>query len=356
MRLLLIGPLPPPIGGARVLFSKFTQTLQSIPECEVEVIQTWSPRGSWWTKMKEAFSCFSAILKKSRDVDLISFWASYNGSLFFSPLVWLAAKKAGIPWQVRRFGSGMRKSWEEMGPFEKILTKFLFHKADQILLETKTALGELKKNFPQTKFGWHGNFRPIPSGVEHVFKKTCRRFVFLGKIIPEKGVEEIIQAAGRFPPGEIEVGLYGTLTGAYLELNFESFRNLSYCGIASPDSIPELLSGFDALLLPTRYYREGYPGVILEAYMAGIPVITSDMPSLKEIVDARSGILVKANAPNELYEAMRLLTSNPERYQALARGAYEKREHFSLQTGVQRYIELCRAAVDGYQRLDDIGA
>jgi len=344
MRLLLVGPLPPPIGGARVLFSQFVEALRDLPEYEVQVVETWRPRESWIKRIQSVFKCWILILRKSRDVDLISFWASYSGSLLFSPLVWLAASLAGKPWQVRRFGSGMRKSWEEMSLGEKLLTRFLFSKADQVILETRAAVKTLKKSFPNSDIEWHGNFRPIPE-MQRSAKDHCRRFVFLGKVISEKGVGEIIESAERFPIGAIEVDLYGPLTGEYTENDFEGCHAVRYCGIVPPDTVPDLLLQYDALLLPTRFSREGYPGVILEAYMAGIPVIVSDWPSLQEIVDHSSGILVKPGDPQGLFQAMFSLSSNPLQYQDLIRGVLRKRTLFSLTAGVDRFLDCCYRAL-----------
>jgi glycosyltransferase involved in cell wall biosynthesis len=284
-------------------------------------------------------------------VDLLSFWASYNGSLLFSPIVALAATRLGKPWQVRRFGSGVRNTWLEMGAWEKLLTISLFHRADQILLQTKSAVEMMKRIFPDAAVHWHGNFRPIPK-MQRSAKDLCRRFVFLGEVISEKGIGEIIESAERFPDGAIEVDLYGPLTGEYTEGDLQDVPNVNYCGIASMDSIPGLLTKSDALLLPTRFSREGYPGVILEAYMAGIPVIVSDFPSLNEIVDSTSGILIPPGDTEELYQAIRLLVTKPDVYQEMANGAYRKRELFSLQSGINLFLELCRKVIDSQQRSD----
>ena len=349
MKLLLIGPLPPPLGGATVSFSLFVQAFQEQKDLSIKVVETWRPQSTWAAKIIAALRCSIEIFQESRDVDLISLWASYNGSLFLSPLVWLAASRAGKPWQVRRFGSGIRRDWEKMGIVERLLTRALFNKADQILLQTKGAVEKMKRVFPDAAVHWHGNFRPI-SGMQRSAKDHCRRFVFLGDVISEKGVGEIIESAERFPAGAIEVDIYGPLTGDYAESDLQGISNVTYCGIASMDSIPELLTRSDALLLPTKFSREGYPGVILEAYMAGIPVIVSDFPSLNEIVDSTSGILVPPGDAEELYQAIRSLVTNPDVYQKLANGAYQKRQLFSLQSGLDLFLELCWKVIDSQQQ------
>ena len=344
MKLLLIGPLPPPFGGATVSFSLFVQAFREQEDLSIKVVETWCPQSTWAAKIIAILRCSIEIFRESRDVDLLSFWASYNGSLLFSPVVGLAAALSRKPWQVRRFGSGVRNNWTEMGSWEKLLTKSLFHRADQILLQTKGAVEEMKRVFPDAAVQWHGNFRPIPE-TRRSAKEHCRKFVFLGEVISEKGVGEIIESAERFSAGAIEVDLYGSLTGDFTERDLQNITNITYCGIATMDSVPELLNRYDALLMPTRLAREGYPGVILEAYMAGIPVIVSDFPSLNEIVDSTSGILVPPGDAEELYEAILSLVTNPDAYQKLANGAYQKRELFSLQSGLDRFLELSRKAI-----------
>ena len=72
-----------------------------------------------------------------------------------------------------------------------------------------------------------------------------------------------------------------------------------------------LISGFDIFLLPS--IKEGLPYVILEAGLAGLPVVASDVGSIGEIIESGlSGTLVTPRQPEEIKKAIDVLIKNPE--------------------------------------------
>jgi glycosyltransferase involved in cell wall biosynthesis len=103
----------------------------------------------------------------------------------------------------------------------------------------------------------------------------------------------------------------------------------------------------DALVLPTFFPGEGYPGVVIEAYFAGIPVICSDWMSIPEIVDGRQGILVPPKDADALYDAMRRLVDNPVLYRELRAGARQARETFSAEVWADFFVLVCRRLAAG---------
>ena len=56
-------------------------------------------------------------------------------------------------------------------------------------------------------------------------------------------------------------------------------------GIVSQDKIVDTLSRYFSLLFPTRFYTEGVPGTIIDAYASGLPVIVAKWQSYKDIVE-----------------------------------------------------------------------
>ena len=65
--------------------------------------------------------------------------------------------------------------------------------------------------------------------------------------------------------------------------------------------IAEIFSEIDVLVVPSVWY-ENSPLVIQEAFLAGTPVIASDIGGIPELVkDKENGLLFKANDDNDLY-------------------------------------------------------
>ena len=119
------------------------------------------------------------------------------------------------------------------------------------------------------------------------------RLVFMSRIMKDKGLSVVLDLAAYFSKPEISeicplsIDFYGEVAAQdkiYFEQEIERYPNLSYRGVLDPKEITRTLCRYDALILPTRYAGEGVPGAIIDAYMAGIPVLTSDWMYLKYIV------------------------------------------------------------------------
>lgn len=107
--------------------------------------------------------------------------------------------------------------------------------------------------------------------------------------------------------------------------------------------VPALLRMADVFAFPTEY-REGVPRVLLEAALAGLPLVTTIMPGCDDVVrDGWSGRLVRPRAPRELAAAIIDLLSDRAAGRAMgARAAETVREQFGLALTVERYREVYR--------------
>jgi glycosyltransferase involved in cell wall biosynthesis len=77
------------------------------------------------------------------------------------------------------------------------------------------------------------------------------------------------------------------------------------------EDIAEILAAADVFVLPSVY--EGFPGAAIEAMALGLPVIASDLPTLREIIeDGGSGLLVPPRNPERLAEATGRVLDDPE--------------------------------------------
>ena len=71
---------------------------------------------------------------------------------------------------------------------------------------------------------------------------------------------------------------------------------IKYKGVAEYSKTTDILKNYFALLFPTYYSGEGFPGTIIDAFSSGIPVIATDWLYNSEIVsDGRTGIVYKTN-------------------------------------------------------------
>jgi glycosyltransferase involved in cell wall biosynthesis len=115
--------------------------------------------------------------------------------------------------------------------------------------------------------------------------------------------------------------------------------------IGPRNDVPALLRMADVFVFPTEY-REGVPRALLEAALAALPLIATNMPGCDDVVrNDWSGRLVQPRAPRELASAIIDLLGDRASGRAMgARAAETVRNQFGLALTVQRYREV-------YQRL-----
>jgi len=169
---------------------------------------------------------------------------------------------------------------------------------------------------------------------------SCRRFVFLSLVRPTKGIHELI-AAGERLGKEIIIDVYGPFFDGLTEEVFKGLQRVRYRGVVAPGKAISVLRDYDALVLPTYWQGEGYPGIVIEAFAAGIPVVTTRWKCIPEIVDDSCGILVEPRNPDALHDALKTLARDDRLYARLCEGARCKRKLFDSRIWTDRFVEYC---------------
>lgn len=143
------------------------------------------------------------------------------------------------------------------------------------------------------------NFRPIPSIPEPIHNGTgTLKLVFMARIQKKKGYDIIFEFAkyAEFNRLNLTIDFYGQIdkeeSTDFLQ-KVEESSIVEYKGYLRPEQITNTLCRYDILLLPTRYYMEGFPGTILDAYIAGLPVVVTEWINSHEFVkNGETGFIV----------------------------------------------------------------
>jgi glycosyltransferase involved in cell wall biosynthesis len=151
--------------------------------------------------------------------------------------------------------------------------------------------------------------------------------LFVGQITPRKGYDLVIEAlpaiAAVHPQVSLLVvsGINQAQRARLLDIARRAGveRHIHLLGYLSDEALINLYRASDALLFPTRYEGFGLP--LLEAMAAACPVISSDIPVVREIVrHGENGLLVPYNDAAALARAVLLLLSQPALRQRLLQG------------------------------------
>jgi len=106
------------------------------------------------------------------------------------------------------------------------------------------------------------------------------------------------------------------------------------------DNAAVYLRAFDIFILPS--IKEGLPYTIIEAVAAGVPIITTNVGGIPEMIDDNvSGILIQPKNSHQLAEKITYLINNPEKAQDMAQKARQKTEQeFSLEKMIEKTKNL----------------
>lgn len=148
--------------------------------------------------------------------------------------------------------------------------------------------------------------------VEHfVFEEYPKEseslnFIFIGRIMKEKGIDELFYAFERLKSEYENIKL--TVLGYYEEAYEDKIKTLTEKGLldykGNQDDVRPFIKESHCFVLPS--YHEGMANTILECGAMGRPVITSDIPGCKEgVIDKKSGFLCKAQDKEDLYHKMK---------------------------------------------------
>lgn len=151
--------------------------------------------------------------------------------------------------------------------------------------------------------------------VEHNVSRERVRIVFVGSLVPKKGLQDLLKALSAPELAQTELTVVGD--GTYREHLRELGRSLSLAGrtqwrgVASPREVAAILRESDILCLPS--YTEGSPNVIKEAMASGLPVVATRVGGIPDlVVTEKTGLLYEAGDVDGLKHCLIILVQDHE--------------------------------------------
>ena len=195
----------------------------------------------------------------------------------------------------------------------------LSRKYKKIFVETNVIKKEyIKRNICNVSI-LH-NFKGLNKGKVHITKNKIRVCTF-SRVIKEKGINEAIEAIcevnRRLGKNIFYLDIYGTIGDSYKE-EFNNIINnstnyIEYKGEVDYNKSVEVLNNYDIMLFLTYYKNEGFPGTIIDAFYAGLPVIATKWNSNYEVLkDGVTGLAVDVGNIDQVVDKLIFLYNNKD--------------------------------------------
>lgn len=361
-RVGLWAPAPPPVGGVTAWAQLY---LRAAPRHGIEatLIDT-SPREAMheaslfrWKRAQVAAATLGQLAKlvAQRRIDVAHltttlFWATVREAAAVA-----ACKAAGVPSVLHIHGSNQMIAWRQGLPRAKRQGLDAVLRASSAVMVLSRELEDyLRAELPRLRVYRTGNPVDIEAadaaarlGTVLPARKCPVRVLFVGSLMPLKGVGQLCDAVREMP--EVELVLVGGASqyqnaddGAQLQRSLELMRQtgrLTECGELAPEQIARAYPGMDIFCLPS--WREGLPNVLLEAMAARLPCVVTPVGAIPEAVGSDGALVVPVNDVAKLREALATLAGDADlRARLGARGRQIAEETFGVDVLMRRYCEI----------------
>jgi glycosyltransferase involved in cell wall biosynthesis len=219
-----------------------------------------------------------------------------------------AASRLGIPWVAGARGSDLRVR----DAVSRMLTGQVVRRARRLLVVSE----DLRRVAIERYGAAPDRTITIPNGcnaaIFHPASRSearrqlgvdegARLVVYVGRLVPEKGLRELLEATAMLSQAHprVELALIGD--GPLRDELDQSARRIASVPVHLPGAmdasmVARWMAASDLVTLPS--YSEGHPNVLVEALASGRPVVATHVGGIPEVVDASCGVLV---APRDVH-------------------------------------------------------
>ncbi len=180
------------------------------------------------------------------------------------------------------------------------------------------------------------NFRYGSSLKNHKRADGTLKIVFMSRIVENKGVFDLIDVLNSLVKRGLNIKLdfYGEIQLKNSSLFLDKMNeNITYKGVCNPNLSVSILSNYDLLCLPTKYYAEGTPGIVVESFFAGTPCLISKYCQVDSlIVHKQTGILYKFNDKDDLEEKILDIYFNKYDMDAISKNVLLESNKYSIES------------------------
>ena len=334
IKILLIGPLPPPITGQSIAFS-YLENLE-YKNIKFIIYNTNKYKLNLFNYLDSIVILPIIILFEK--FQKIYFIGSRSNLGFLRQLPFLTIsinKKINI---INHLHGADFKSFYNNSGILKGLIFWVYSKIDTSIL----LLEEMEDQFIDFP---NMNLKIIPNAMGKDFenlkikKPVKNRILYLSNILASKGILEFMNAVAKILSDnkEVEVNIAGGFLKdhimskneikkrfflIYNSLKLKYNHRVSYLGVVSGKKKVDVLKSSSIFVLPSYYPTEAFPISIIEAMAASNAIVTTNHNYLKFIISEENGIIVNKKNSNEIYLALRRLLNDDKKLKQIQKLNY----------------------------------
>lgn len=309
MKVLIVGPSPTKSkGGMATVIQEILESDILNNEFDLEIHESYRDGNIFYRLLFSIYS-FIKFLFIYNKYDIFHLHIASNGSTFRKMLYVRLIKQYNKKLILHIHGGQYIEFYEKLSKKNKKKVIEFLNKADYVI-----ALSEKWKECFEIKFNLK-NCIVLQNGVDikkyerakKYPEKLNKKFLFLGRVVKDKGIFDLIEAiyivVKKHKDVQIYIGGEGdTVKVSNLIMKYKLEKNIKLVGWLDKEKKITILSKVDTFILPS--HCEALPMSILEAMACGKAIISTKVGAIPEIISENNGILVEAKNITEIAEAI----------------------------------------------------
>ena len=351
MKVLLVAPFPPPYGGIANWSVMLSEHMKKT-EDELAILNI-APK----KRTTEGRNLFDRIvvsglemLRKKRQMikmikqenpDVIHMTTSGSLAIIRDISMLKAAKKYGVPVIYHLHFGKTAQIAKENTKLWKLFSTAMGLASAVIALDGKT-YEVIKKNLPGV------NVFQVPNPIDltqlpQPEQQRKKQVVFLGWVVPTKGIGELIRAwnvVGK-QHSEYELLVIGPSKAEQLEMYRAAAetKNLKFVGELPHDKAMEILAQSTAFVLPS--HTEGFPYCVMEAMALKTAVVATDVGAIRQMLSDDCGVVIEKENVETLVGALNKVLDDQRYRTQLAENAYVRAQKaYAMPTVYQQLKDI----------------
>lgn len=297
-------------------------------------------------KKKHPFRLLFRSLKVLLSVKDVIVLLSSPGRRFYFPLLYLFHKMFGLRVYHDVIGGALDNFVSRSPKQKKYLQSFVVN-----WVETQKLKKQLEKQ-GITNCEVIPNFKRLNLLDENKLQLHFEepfRFCTFSRVVKEKGIETAIEAIEKinekYGRQVCKLDIYGPIDEKYEE-DFQKVMKgvssaVSYRGKVDFHSSVDVISGYYALLFPTYWDGEGFPGTVVDAFSSGLPVIATDWNCNAEVIeDGKSGIVYPNDKFVDLQSAVEWAINNVDKISEMKKYCLQCAEKYQPDEWIKKMVRF----------------